>query len=84
MWAWLPDNSQQCAIADYLDRETTRLDALVAEKERLLDLLTEKRRSLITRAVTRGLDPNIPLRDSGISLAWRNSGRIGRCLVSNS
>ena len=63
----VPVLSQQRAIADYLDRETARLDALVAEKERLLDLLAEKRRALITRAVTRGLDPNVPLRDSGIS-----------------
>lgn len=63
----VPPLSHQRAIADYLDRETARLDALVAEKERLLDLLAEKRRSLITRAVTRGLDPNVPLRDSGIS-----------------
>jgi type I restriction enzyme, S subunit len=58
---------QQRAIADYLDRETARLDALMAAKERLLGLLAEKRRALITRAVTRGLDPNVPLRDSGIS-----------------
>ena len=56
----------QRAIADYLDRETARLDALVAEKERLLGLLDEKRRAIITRAVTRGLAPNVPLRDSGI------------------
>lgn len=63
----IPEWRKQCAIANYLDRETTRLDALVAEKERLLDLLAEKRRALITRAVTRGLDPNVPLRDSGIS-----------------
>ena len=62
----LPNLNQQRAIADYLDRETTRLDALVAEKERLLELLAEKRRALITRAITRGLDPNVPLRDSGI------------------
>ena len=67
MWIWLPDNGQQRAVADYLDRETTRLDALVAAKERLLGLLAEKRRALITRAVTRGLDANVPLRDSGIS-----------------
>ena len=66
MRAWLPDAPEQRAIADYLDRETARLDALVAEKERLLDLLAEKRRALITRAVTRGLDPNVPFRDSGI------------------
>ena len=58
--------AQQRAIADYLDRETARLDALVAAKERVLGLLAEKRRALITRAVTRGLDPRAPLRDSGI------------------
>ena len=52
--------NQQRTIADYLDRETERLDALIAEKERLLKLLAEKRRALITRAVTRGLDPAPP------------------------
>ena len=61
-----PPLREQCAIADYLDRETARLDALVAAKERVIGLLAEKRRSLITRAVTRGLDPRAPLRDSGI------------------
>ena len=61
-----PAPSRQRAIADYLDHETAWLDALVAEKGRLLRLLTDKRRALITRAVTRGLDPNVPLRDSGI------------------
>ena len=58
--------AQQRTIADYLDRETARIDDLVAEKERLLKLLAEKRQVLITRAVTRGLEPNVPLRDSGI------------------
>ena len=62
----VPPIPQQRAIADYLDRETARLDALVAAKERVLGLLAEKRRAVITRAVTRGLDPNVPLRDSGI------------------
>ena len=61
-----PSALLQGAIADYLDRETARLDALVAAKERVLGLLAEKRRALITRAVTRGLDPRAPLRDSGI------------------
>ena len=61
-----PAPSRQRAIADYLDHETAWLDALVAEKGRLLRLLTDKRRALITRAVTRGLDLNVPLRDSGI------------------
>lgn len=61
-----PPLSQQRAIADYLDRETARIDALIAAKERVLGLLAEKRRALITRAVTRGLDPHAPLRDSGL------------------
>ncbi len=61
-----PSIERQRAIADYLDRETARLDGLVAAKERVLGLLAEKRRALITRAVTRGLDPRVPLRDSGI------------------
>jgi type I restriction enzyme S subunit len=66
MFVPLPPISQQRAIADYLDRETGRLDALVVAKERVLGLLAEKRRALITRAVTRGLDLLAPLRDSGI------------------
>ncbi len=63
---YLPSILKQRAIANFLDRETARLDALIAAKERLLDLLAEKRRALITRAVTRGLDPHVPLRDSGV------------------
>jgi type I restriction enzyme S subunit len=62
----VPPLAQQRAIADYLDRETARLDALVAVKERVLALLAEKRRTLITHAVSRGLDLQAPLRDSGI------------------
>ena len=63
----VPRLPQQRAIADYLDRETARLDMLVAEKKRLLSLLEEKRQALIARAVTRGLDSGVALRDSGIS-----------------
>ena len=62
----VPPLPQQRAIAQYLDRETARLDALVAAKERVLGLLAEKRRALITRAVTRGLDPRAPLRAASI------------------
>lgn len=62
----VPPLPQQRAIANYLDLETARLDALVAAKERVLGLLAEKRRALITQAVTRGLDPRAPLRESGI------------------
>ena len=61
-----PPLAQQRAIAAYLDRETERINRLIAAKERLLELLAEKRRALITHAVTRGLDPAAPLRDCGI------------------
>ena len=62
----VPPLSEQQKIADYLDRETQKLDALIAAKKRLLELLAEKRRALITQAVTRGLNADVPLRDSGI------------------
>ncbi len=61
-----PEHSQQCAIATFLDRETAKIDALVAEKGRLIELLEEKRTALITRAVTRGLNPIVPMKDSGV------------------
>jgi type I restriction enzyme S subunit len=58
--------AEQRAIAAFLDRETARIDALVAKKERLIELLQEKRTALITRAVTKGLDPTVPMKDSGV------------------
>lgn len=61
----LPEISAQRLIANYLDRETARIDGLIAEKERMLALLEEKRAALISRVVTRGLDPNAPLKPSG-------------------
>ena len=62
----LPPLPEQRAIAAFLDRETAKIDALVAKKERLIKLLQEKRTALITRAVTRGLDPDVPMKDSGV------------------
>ena len=62
----VPPIPKQQSIIDFLDKQTARLDALMAAKERVLWLLSEKRRALITRAVTRGLDPKVPLRDSGV------------------
>ncbi len=61
-----PHPEEQKAIAAFLDRETAKIDGLVADKERLIELLQEKRTALITRAVTRGLDPNVPMKDSGV------------------
>lgn len=62
----LPPLDAQQSIAAFLDRETAKIDALVAKKERLIELLQEKRTALISHAVTQGLNPNAPLRDSGI------------------
>ena len=62
---------EQRAIAAFLDRETAKIDALVAKKERLIELLLEKRTALITQAVTKGLDPDVPMRDSGVELPRR-------------
>jgi type I restriction enzyme S subunit len=61
-----PPFDEQTVIADYLDRETAHIDALVAEKEKMLALLEEKRAALISRAVTRGLNPDAPLKPSGL------------------
>ena len=61
-----PSLDVQHAIADFLDRETAKIDGLVARKERLIELLQEKRTALITRSVTRGLDPDVPMKDSGV------------------
>lgn len=63
-----PKPQEQAVIADFLDRETAKIDALIAEQETLLALLAEKRQATISHAVTRGLDPDVPMKDSGI--AW--------------
>lgn len=63
---FLPPIHQQRAIADYLDRETAQINALISTKEQLAVLLAEKRHALINRSVSRGLEPNVPLRNSGI------------------
>ncbi len=62
----VPPIGEQSAIAAFLDRETAKIDALVAEQERLIALLTEKRQAVISHAVTKGLNPDAPMKDSGI------------------
>jgi type I restriction enzyme S subunit len=61
-----PPLAEQHSVANFLDSETSRIDGLIAAKQRLIDLLAEKRKALIATAVTRGLDPKVKLRDSGV------------------
>ncbi len=62
----LPPCSEQRDIVRFLDKETVRIDDLVDRKQRLIELQKEKRAALINQAVTKGLDPNVPMKDSGI------------------
>ena len=62
----MPPSTECASIASGLDRETTRIDALIAKKTRFIELLKEKRQALITDAVTKGLDPNVRMKDSGV------------------
>lgn len=62
----LPPPEEQSAIAAFLDRETAKIDTLVAEQQRLIELLKEKRQAIISHAVTKGLNPDVPMKDSGV------------------
>lgn len=61
-----PPLAEQTAIAEFLDRETGKIDELVAEQRRLMELLKEKRQAVISHAVTQGLNPHSPMKPSGI------------------
>ena len=62
----LPPCQEQVQIATFLDHETAKIDALIAEQQRLIELLQEKRQAVISHAVTKGLNPNAPIKDSGV------------------
>jgi type I restriction enzyme S subunit len=62
----LPPPIEQSAIATFLDRETAKIDGLIAEQQRLIELLQEKRQAVISHAVTKGLNPDALMKDSGI------------------
>ncbi|MFN6274542.1 MAG: restriction endonuclease subunit S [Microcystis sp.] len=61
-----PPVSEQQKIAEFLDQETGKIDKLITKKERLIKLLKEKRTALISHAVTKGLNPDVPMKDSGV------------------
>lgn len=75
----LPKDDEQRAIAAFLDREVAKIDGLIAEQERLIEFLTEKRQSVISHAVTKGLNADTPVKDSGferlgdVPFHWRES-----------
>ena len=77
----LPLSSEQAAIATFLDRETAKIDALVAEQERLIALLKEKRQAVISHAVTKGLDPSVPMKDSGVKWLGEVPGHWEVCAL---
>ena len=62
----LPPKADQQKIVAFLDTETTRIDNLIAKQEKLIELLEEQRKSIISHAVTKGLNPNAPMKDSGV------------------
>ncbi|MEE1950319.1 restriction endonuclease subunit S [Pseudomonas alcaligenes] len=62
----VPSWAEQTQIARFLDHETARIDALIEEQQRLIELLKEKRQAVISHAVTKGLDPTVPIKDSGV------------------
>ena len=76
----VPPISEQTQIANYLDTETTRIDNLIAKQEKLIELLEEQRKSIISHAVTKGLNPNAPMKDSGVEWLGEvpNHWKIGR------
>lgn len=62
----MPSKDEQTQIANFLDHETAKIDHLIEKQQQLIELLKEKRQAVISHAVTKGLDPNVPMKDSGV------------------
>lgn len=63
---WLPSMDEQAQIAAFLDHETAKIDNLIEQQQQLIELLKEKRQAVISHAVTKGLNPDVPMKDSGV------------------
>ena len=63
---FLPPLAEQTAIANYLDTATAKIDAAIAQQQKMIDLLNERKQIIINRAVTKGLNPNAKMKDSGV------------------
>jgi type I restriction enzyme, S subunit len=70
----VPSSEEQALIVAFLDHETAKIDALIEEQQRLIELLKEKHQAVISRAVTRGLDRDVSLRDSGVDWIGKMPG----------
>ncbi|MDP2025696.1 restriction endonuclease subunit S [Sulfuriferula sp.] len=77
-----PPLKEQSTIASFLDRETRKIDALIAEQRQLVTLLAEKRQAVISHAITKGLNPNAPMKDSGIEWLGEVPGHWAVCALS--
>ena len=66
MFIAVPPLKEQQALVAFVQNEAAKIDALAEEQRRLIDLLTEKRQAVISQAITKGLDPNVPMKDSGV------------------
>ena len=64
--ATVPPIGEQISLTKFLDSETSKIDSLISKTQKMIELLREKRQAIITHAVTKGLDPNVPMKDSGI------------------
>jgi type I restriction enzyme, S subunit len=62
----LPSYSEQCIIADFLDQKTSKIDDLISKKQKLITFLKEERAAIINKAVTKGVDANVEMKDSGV------------------
>jgi type I restriction enzyme S subunit len=78
-----PPKDEQTQIARFLDHETARIDSLIAEQERLIELLKEKRQAVISHAVTKGLDPTAPMKDSGVEWLGEVPEHWGVCRITH-
>jgi type I restriction enzyme S subunit len=77
-----PPLDEQLCIVDVLNRETSRIDGLVRRKTRFIELLREKRQALIAHAVTKGLDPSVPMKDSGVEWLGRVPAHWAACKLN--
>ena len=85
-----PPIVEQRLITSFLDRETAKIDALIAEQQRLIELLKEKRQAVISHAVTKGLNPDAPMKNSGIEWLgevprhWETGPPHSECIIGSS